>query len=559
MENNRQNLNCFIFFLFIGFTYSLQGNAQKNYDVFVYGGTAAGLTAAIQTAKMGLSVALIEQGSHIGGMSVEGLGGTDIDNHKEFQNSSAVGGMALEFYRRISDAYNRRDAFDSMIRYKIKNPSLWRFESSIAEKVIQKWLSEYKIDIYYKTRLREEKPNVIKKGASITKVFMEENKIFSSKIFIDATIEGDLLNAAGITTTAGREPNALYNETLNGIRAETNHAQFAVKVDAYQIPGNSSSGVIATIQDEPLGQPGEGDKNVQAYCFRMCLTKDKNNQMPFTSPINYNRDDYEIYLRYEKAGGKLYTPGVNLPNGKTDLGAWHDLSHNLHEMNREYPEGNYATRKKVLDHHRHFTQGLFYFLSNDTANSKAIRDEWARWGLCKDEFTDNEGWPRMFYVRDERRMVSDFVITQHHGSRDNPTPVKDPVAVAFWPMDVHSVRRIVKDGYAYNEGFIFGGNYWRPFGVSYRAMVPPKKECVNLLTPTCLSSSHIAYGAIRLEYNYMLQGQACGIAAKLAIKKNKNVQAVSYKKLKKLLLKEGAILNASDVGGQNFYNQSETH
>lgn len=529
----------------IFFTSSLNSNAQNQYDVFVYGGTAAGFAAAIQAAKMGLTVVLVEQGNHIGGMSVEGLGGTDIDNHREFQNSPAVGGMALEFYRRIADVYDRRDAFENMLRSKTKNTSLWRFESSVAETVIHKWISEYKIDIYYKTRLREEKPNVIKKGRRVDQVVMEGDKVFAAKIFIDATIEGDLLYYAGITTTIGRESNAKYNETLNGIRAVTDHAQFAVTVDPYIVPKDPLSGVIATIQDEPFGVPGQGDKNIQAYCFRMCLTKSNANQIPFTKPANYRRTDYEIYVRYEKAGGKLYTPGANLPNGKTDLGAWHDLSHNLYGMNREYPDGNYATRKKVLDYHRDFTQGLFYFLSSDTALSEGIRKEWAKWGLCKDEFMDNEGWPRMFYVRDGRRMVSDYVITQHHGSKSNAVPVKDPVAVAFWPMDVHSVRRIVKDGYAYNEGFVFGGDYWKPFGVSYRAMVPKKSECENLLTPTCLSSSHIAYGAMRNEYNYMEQGQACGIAAALAIKSNQAVQAVSYKKLKRFLLKEGAVLNSA--------------
>lgn len=547
---NMVNRKSFIIILLgVAFMSSRDGFAQQiSYDVLVYGGTAGGFTAAIQVAKMGKRVALIEPGDHIGGMSAEGLGASDIDNQPGFQNSPAVGGMALEFYRRIAKAYQRENAFDSMILHKVKNAVLWRFEPGVAEKVIKDWLAEYPIDLFYRARLAESKTSVLKKGSKIIQIIMEDKRTFEAKVFIDATIEGDLLFAAGVTSIIGREGNSVYHETLNGIRAETTHSQMAVKIDPYVIPGDPASGVIATVQDELYGLPGEGDRSLQAYCFRMCLTRDKANQISFAAPVNYNRNDYEIYIRYEKAGGRLYTPHAALPNGKTDLNAYQDLSHNLYGMNRDYPGGSYETRKKILLHHRNFTQGLFYFLANDTAVSKPVRDAWREWGLCRDEFTDNGGWPRIFYVRDARRMISDYVITQHQGSRNNPVAVKDPIAVAYWPMDLHSVRRIIKNGYVYNEGAVFDGDYWRPFGVSYRAMVPKDNECVNLLTPTCLSSSHIAYGAIRLEYNYMSQGQACGVAAVLAIKNKVSVQQVKYKQLKQYLIRSGAVLNASAVG-----------
>ncbi|MEO5996889.1 MAG: FAD-dependent oxidoreductase [Chitinophagaceae bacterium] len=540
--------NCNIFLVGILLNSFSAFSQSATFDVIVYGGTAGGFTAAIQVAKMGKSVALLEPGKHIGGISVEGLGSTDIDNHPEFQNSFAVGGLAMEFYRRIAIAYGREKAFDSAILFKKKLPLLWRFESSVAEKVIREWLAEYNIKLYYQSHLSENKNAVVKKSGAIATIRMEDGKEYKAKIFIDATIEGDLLAAAGVTTIIGRESNFRYHETLNGIRAVTDHNQFAVKVDPYKTPGDPLSGVIPTIQDEPFGIPGEGDKSLQAYCFRVCLTKNKDNQVSFTTPAGYNRSEYEIYIRYEKAGGKLYKPSAGLPNGKTDLNGGADLSHNLYGMNRDYPGGSYAVKEKVLSYHKNFTQGLFYFLANDTAVTASVRNEWSQWGLCKDEFTDNGGWPRMFYVRDARRMVSDYIITQHHGSSVNPVPVEDPIAVAYWPMDVHSARRIIKDGYAYNEGFVFGGNYWRPFGVSYRAMVPKRSECNNLLTPTCLSASHIAYGAIRLEYNYMTQGQACAIAAVLAIKTKKTVQDIAYETLKSELLKQGAVINASVVG-----------
>jgi len=522
----------------------------KKYDVVVYGGTSGGVAAAIQIARMGKSVALIEPSSHVGGNVVEGLGSTDIDNHKEFQNSFAIGGIALEFYRRIAKAYNREADFEKMLLNREKNRNLWTVESSVAEKVIADWLHEYPIDIYYNTRLSENKQAVLKKGTQIVQISMENGSVFKAKQFIDATIEGDLIAGAGITTNVGRESSTQYNEPLNGVRSETTHAQFLVNVNPYKNPNDTLSGLIATIQNEPLGIPGSADKRLQAYCFRVCLTKSENNKIPFYKPQGYNRGEYEIYLRYLKAGGKLYTPYVNLPNGKTDLGAWHDLSHNLYGMNVDYPLGNYATRKKILEYHKKFTQGLFYFLSTDSVvrNLDAeLQKEWASWGYAKDEFTDNNGFPRNFYVRDARRMVSDYVITQKMGSSENKELVKDPIAVAFWPMDIHSVRRIVKDGLAYNEGFVFNSENCKPFGVSYRALVPKRNECTNLITPTCLSSSHIAYGAIRLEFNFMAHGQAAGAAAVLAINNKCKIQNVDYELLKLTLLKAAAVLDAEAV------------
>jgi hypothetical protein len=517
--------------------------AQKKFDIVIYGGTSSGITAAIQAVKMGKHVILIEPGNHLGGMAVEGLGGTDIDNHPEFQNSLGVSGLALEFYSRISAKYNRQDEFLAMLKGRLKKPGLWRFESHIAEEVYTSWLKETSVTVILNTRLSEEKKSVVKEGTQINSIKMEDGSYYKGKVFIDATIEGDLLHAAGVSTVVGRESNSLYNETRNGIRAETTHAQFNVKVDPYIVPGDPTSGVIPTIQNEPLGIPGQGDHRLQAYCFRMCLTKNNTNQIPFTKPSLYDKSQYEIYIRYEHAGGTLYSPVASLPNGKTDLGAWHDLSHNLYGMNFEYPNGNYKTRQKIYQYHKDFTQGLFYFLSHDEAIKKETREEWSKWGLCKDEFTDNDGWPRQFYVRDARRMISDYVITEHHVKKDNAIPVNDPVGIAFWPPDVHAVRRMVKNGYAYNEGFVFGGDDWRPFGVSYHALVPKRNECTNLITPTCPSSSHIAYGAIRIEFTFMELGQAAGAAASIAIDKKVSVQDISYPELKKKLESDGQVIS----------------
>ncbi|GAB4033869.1 FAD-dependent oxidoreductase [Spirosoma gilvum] len=532
--------------IFLFLLLSWKGLAQqKTYDVLVYGGTPAGVMAAIQVARLGQTVALLEPGRHLGGMMVEGLGGTDIDNHQEFQNSPAVGGLALEFYRRIAKAYGRADEFEQVLQKGIKKPDIWRFEPHVAERVILDWVASYPIKVFYGSRLLERNDAVLKKGTAIQQIKLENGQTYRAKMFIDATIEGDLLHAAGVSTVIGRESNAQYGEAKNGIQAVTEHAQFLVKVDPYRVVGDPASGLIPTIQDEPLGTPGAGDQHLQAYCFRMCLTKNPTNRIPFAKPDAYQLDQYEIYLRYLKAGGKLYRPRVDIPNGKTDLGAWHDLSHNLYGLNMAYPGGNYATRQAVLTQHKQFTQGLFYFLANDEEVGRLapdLQNEWASWGLSKDEFTDNDGWPRQFYVRDARRMVSDYVITEHHVRKGNPPAVPDPVAVAYWPPDIHSVRRIVKDGYAYNEGSVFRDNTWQPFGISYRALVPKVSECTNLLTASCPSSSHIAYGAIRIEFTFMAMGQACGDAAVLANQKRTTVQQVDYAELKKKLQEQQQVL-----------------
>lgn len=505
--------------------------AAPKADVIVYGGTAAGVAAAVQTARMGRSVILVAPEKHIGGIAVEGLGGADINNHW-FRNDFAVGGLAAEFYVRLGRKYG-------------KNGPVYRYESHVAESVFAEMLREAKVTVARESRLREPLASSVRwsEGRFLSAIIVESGQIFAGRTFLDCTLEGDLLKAAGVDTTFGRESNRLYGETKNGIRAETTHAQFKVRVDPFRTPGDAKSGVIPTIQDEPLGTPGEGDGNIQAFCFRLCLTRSAENRIPFRKPPNFDRSHYEIYFRYVRAGGKLWTPTAALPNGKTDLGSWHDLSANLYGMNREWPDGSYAIRQRIYDEHRSFTQGLLWLLANDPEMPADLRTEWQQWGLCRDEFTDNEGWPRQLYVRDGRRMVSDYVITEHHTRRTNPIPVTDPVAVAYWPTDTHSVRRIVRDGAAYNEGFVFDDGNWGPFGIAYRALLPRRSQAANLLTPTCPSSSHVAWGAIRLEQTFLSLGQAAATASVLALEQNKALHDLDYSVLRKRLVEDGQIVS----------------
>ncbi len=508
------------------------GIAAERADIVVYGGSAAGVTAALQANREGRSVLLVTPEEHIGGMAVEGLGSSDINNHW-FRNDYAVGGLAQEFYQQVGLKYGKKEP-------------VYLFESHIAEKVYAEMLASSGVRILREKRLREPLRKSVswnRNTKQISAIHLEDGTVVEGSYFIDATIEGDLLYAAGVETTIGRESNAKYGETKNGIRDVNTYRQFPFRIDPYWEERNPKSGLLPTIQDEPLGVAGEGDHRIQGYCFRSCLTKDPENQIPFRPPAGYDPKQYELYRRYAALGGELYSPLARLPNGKTDLGSWHDLSANLYGMNFEYPGGNYATRKRIYEEHRHFVEGLFWFLANDDRLPEKTREKWRGWGLCKDEFTDNGGWPRQFYVRDGRRMVSDYVITERHTRKINPVPVEDPVALAYWPTDMHHVRRIVRDGAVYNEGFVFDDGNWGPFGISYRALVPRRKEVTNLLTAAAPSSSHVAYGAIRIEFTFMALGQATGAAAALAWERKVNVQDVSYPELRKRLEKSGQRMN----------------
>ncbi len=503
-------------------------------EICILGGSEAGFTAAIQAARLGKKVVLIEPTGHPGGMMVEGIV-KDI----RFGSGVVIGGIARELYQALEAYYQREPDFEDIHWY-------CPYEPKVAEMFIEEFLArENTITLIRGKRIREDQ-GVHKDGTYLKSVVLEDGQVIQADVFIDASIEGNLLHFAGVTTCSIREGNQLYQESKNGVQHDNNYRQFNVKVDPYIIPGDPNSGLIATIQPDSLGLLGEPSHYIQGFCFRLCLTRDPQNVIPVSKPKNYDPAVYEIYRRYLMKGGQLFSPKVNRANGKTDLGSWHDLSANLYGENWMYPEGNYAVKDSVVRYHRDFTQGLIWFLQNDSAVDTLTRSKWEGWGLCKDEFTDNQGWPRRLYIRSARRMVSDYVITEHHTRRDNEARVSDPVAIAWWPPDTHHAKRIVKDGYAYNEGFVFGGDDWRPFGISLRALIPKTSECRNLITPTCLSSSYVAYGAIRILPTFMILGQSAGAAAALAIDQQQGVQELDYAELKAVLAEHGQILALPD-------------
>ncbi len=516
--------------------------APVSADLGIYGGTSAGVIAAVQAAQLGRSVVLLEPGRHLGGMSSEGLGGSDIDNHAGFQNSPAIGGLTLEFYRRLAAHYGKSAEFAAMLARREKKPALWRFEPHVAEAIFDAWIAAAGVRVLREHRLAEGAGAVEKSGSRLVALRCDNGAVIRARQWIDATYEGDLLAAAGATVAVGREGNARYGETKNGIRTDTRHSQFDRRVDPYRIPGDATSGLLPGVQPGPLGEHGAPDDAIQGFRFRLVLTRDPANRIPFTRPADYDPAVYELQRRFLAAGGKLDVPGGSLPRAKGEPSVWHHLQSNLTGENHGWNTATYAERAVLLRASLRWQQGLCWFMVSDPAVPAATRQAWSQWGLPRDEFTDHGGWPRMFYVRNGRRLVSDFVLTEAHVRKADPAPVIDPVALAWWPPDLHSARRIVKDGAVWNEGAVFGGNDWIPFGLAYRALHPRAAECTNLLTPTCPSSSYVAYGALRLEWTFMALGQAVAHAAALALERDTTVQAVDYPTLRARLLAAGQVL-----------------
>ena len=534
--------------LFLALAFSPLVRAATEADLCIYGGTSAGVIAAVQASTMGKKVILVEAGQHLGGMSVEGLGGTDIDN-QPFRNSPAVGGLALDFYRRINAHYNRSAKFEAMLATGGTDTSLWRFEPHVAEAVWEAWVAEAGITVLRVHRLKET-AGVTKDGERITTLHFENGAEVRAKMFIDATYEGDLLAFAGVRFAVGREGNAQYGETNNGIRTDTTHKQHDKPIDPYQTPGDPKSGVIFGVQDGPLGEHGAADDSIQGYCFRLCLTKTTANRITITQPANYDVTHYEMQRRYLAAGGVISPPHAAVPNGKSDPGTWHSLASNFTGWNHRYPIVSYAEREAMLRTSRDYIHGLYWFMAHDEAVPAKQREAWAAWGLCKDEFTDNDGWPRAFYVRNGRRMVGDFVLTEAQLRNANPEPVTDSVGLIWWPPDFHSSRCLVKDGRVWNEGAVFNVSKepdWIPCSIPYRCLVPKAAECTNLLSPTCPSSSYVAYGGYRIEFTFMVAAQSAATAAVMALDAGAPVQSVDYQQLRERLLADKQVLEGPDL------------
>ena len=530
--------------------FALRLNAAETYDVVVYGGTSAGVIAAVQAKKMGKSVIIVGPDVHLGGLSSGGLGYTDTGN------KAVIGGLARNFYHRVwveyqkdsTWAWQRPEAFGNKgqgtVAMDKDERTMWIFEPSVAEKVFEDYVKEFGLTVLRDEWLDRAKGVRLADGR-IAEITMLSGKKFAGKMFIDATYEGDLLAAAGVSYHVGREANSVYGEEWNGNQVgilHHGHHFGAVKkpISAYKTPGDPSSGLLPRISAEPPGVRGEGDKRVQAYCYRWCATDHPDNRIPFPKPANYDASQYELVVRVLDAGWRQTFHKFDLlPNRKTDTNNHGPFSFDNIGMNYDYPEASYERRKEILAEHRTYQQGLLWFLANDPRVPADVREEANRWGLPKDEFKDNGHWPHQIYVREARRMVGAFVMTENELTKKKPTP--DSVGMGSYTIDSHNVRRYVTpEGNVQNEGDI--GVPISPYSIAYGALIPKRGEIANLFAPVACSATHIAYGSIRMEPVFMILGQSAATAAVLAIDGNLAVQDVPYAALRARLVADGQVL-----------------
>ena len=519
----RTSLSSLIVVLAACLKFSALAAAVIETDVCIYGGTSGGVAAAVQATRMGKTAVIAEFGKHLGGMTSGGLGATDIGN------KAAIGGLSREFYQRIGKHYGTNEQ--------------WTFEPHVAENLFNEMARESKVKVYLEQRLA----SVQKDGTRIRSMTMENGTVFRAQMFIDATYEGDLMAKAKVSYTVGREANTKYNETLNGVRAETPKHQFTVPVDPYVKPGDSSSGLLPFIQPGDGGKPGEGDHSVQAYNFRLCFTTNAAIRLKLEPPRNYEPAKYELLARYLEAlaaaGRKpklseFWNP-IRMPNGKTDINNNGGFSTDFIGANYNYPEADYQTRERIWKEHEDYTRGFLIFMATSPRIPAESRAEMQTWGPCKDEFLDTGGWPYALYVREARRMISDYVMTEHNCR--GTTTVPDSVGLGAYGMDSHNCQRLVKNGRVENEGDVQVHGF-APYPISYRSLIPKASECENLLVPVCLSASHIAYGSIRMEPVFMLLGQSAATAASFAIDEQISIQKVNYEKLRARLLLDKQVL-----------------
>jgi hypothetical protein len=515
------------------------------FGVAVYGGTPAGVTAAVQAARMGKRTVLLSFDRHVGGVTSGGLTATDIGDE------ASVGGLA-------------RAAYDRLGRIRDFSPSR-------AEALFRNMLDEAGVTVLLARPLESAQLD----GARVLSITMMTGETIDAEVFIDASYEGDLMAAAEVSYRVGREPRSAFGESLAGQWQTVSWRgvyQFCdLPISPYTTPGDPASGLLPEIAAEPPGEPGQGDHRVQAYNFRMHLSRAPD-RVAFPRPPGYDPDRYALLARFLRADADLrwtldYTTrprtdgpvqmrdgdsnnagsfssdhvGGNYrwPDGTYEPGSFDELPPPRRGMPVPLPE-LHALREAIFRDHVDYQVGLMHFLANDPRVPAELRARVDRFGLAPDEFNGTGHWPHALYVREGRRMVSDYVVTQ--ADCESERVADDPVGLASYPMDSHFCQRVVvaRDGVTTvrNEGG-FGHPCPGPYPVSYRALVPKKRECENLLVPVALSASHVAFGSIRMEPVFMILGQSAGTAASLAIDAGVSVQDLDYAALRRRLLEDG--------------------
>ncbi|MFC3499409.1 FAD-dependent oxidoreductase [Micromonospora krabiensis] len=484
-------------------------------DVVVYGATSGGVTAAVRAARAGLNVVLLAYGDHLGGMTASGLGTTDVGR------AATVGGLARRFYDRVAAVYQAP-------------PPHWDVEARIAEEIFDGWLTAVGVRVHRRQRLT----SVRRESGRIVELGTDDGNRYRAAVYVDASYEGDLMAGAGVRYTVGREASATYGEPLAGVQHSVNH-QFERPVDPYVLPGRPESGLLPGISADAYGTVGDGDRRVQAYNFRLHVTTSPR-RIPFPRPEGYDPGRYELLRRYIDAGVfELYGRTTRVRGDVFDMNNHGAFSSDHIGANYDWPEADHARREEIFQDHVRYQAGLLFFLANDPRLPTAVRDATREYGLAPTEFTDTAHWPHQLYIREARRMIADYVITQHDGT--GRTRAADPIALASYVMDSHNTRRVLVDGHPRNEGNV-QHPLTVPLGIPYRSVVPRAAECANLLVASAISASHVAFASVRMEPVLMMVGEAVGAAAALSIADKVAVQEVDYEALRKDLLRSGAIL-----------------
>lgn len=547
MKKYSYNIIALLITALLIFLQSCEKSKTYQADVIIYGGTSAAITAAVEVVKSGKKVIIVSPDTHLGGLSSGGLGFTDTGN------KAVIGGLSREFYHRVWLHYNDPGSWkwESHEEYGNRgqgtpamdgeNRTMWIFEPHVAEKVFEDFISEYEIPVYRDEWLNRES-GVVNKDGEIVSFTTLSGKTFEGKVFIDATYEGDLMAGTNVSYTVGREACSVYNEEWNGVQAGVYHHghYFKLDISPYVIPGDTTSGLLPYISDEPIQPNCSGDNKIQAYCFRMCMSNHQDNRVPFEKPENYDPMNYELLMRvFDSGWDEWFQKYDMIPNRKTDTNNHGPFSTDFIGRNYDYPEATYERRKEIIEEHKNYQKGLLYFVTTNERVPEKVRNEMSKWGLAKDEFVDNDNWPYQLYIREARRMIGNYVTTENEvlGKVD----VTDPAGMGSYTMDSHNIQRYVTaDGVVQNEGDV-GVYPGKPYKISYGSIIPKKEECTNLLVPVCLSSSHIAFGSIRMEPVFMILGHSAAAAACLAIDGKMAVQDIDYAQLKEKLIQENQV------------------
>jgi hypothetical protein len=498
-------------------------------DLVVYGGTASGVITAYAAAKQGLKVILLEPTSHLGGMVTGGLSATD------YAYFPVIGGYARAFYKQAGAIYGHED---------LNHPSDWLSEPKVGEQIFNRWLKDAGVAVHFGERLQEH-GGVVTEGKHLTTLITEDGQRWSGKVFADCSYEGDVMAQAHVSYTVGREGTTAYGETLAGVRPETPKHQFLWKVDAF----DGTHHLLPEVDPGPLAPGGSGDNKVQSYNFRLILTDDPSNRLPWTKPIGYDASRFALLARYlhsykEHAGQDPVLRSVTNPvcfdHRKCDFNNNGPFSTDYIGKSWSYPDAGYAKRKRIRDEHMLYTRSFFYYLATDPAVPQSLREDANRWGRARDEFIDSDGWPRQLYIREGRRMTGVYVMKQSDLQTERTKP--DSIGMGSYNSDSHNIQRVaLPDGSAFNEGDVQVPV--EPYEISYRAILPKAEQTTNLLVPVCFSASHVAYSSVRMEPQYMIIGQAAGVAASLAVHANMPVQQIPITQLQGILRGDGAILH----------------